>query len=400
MRILWVKTDFLHPTNRGGQIRTLETLRRLHRRNEVHFIAYDDPGTPEGRERASEYSARAYPVNRVIPPRRSPHFFLQLAANILSPLPLAVGRYESDQMKARIRTVLTAHPFDAIVCDFLSSAPNLPDLGKAVLFQHNIESRIWQRHAEHASDMLSRTYFGVQARRMLRCERDFCRRAARVISVSPNDTKDMRELFGVTSISEIATGVDLEYFAPHAQASARWDLVFLGAMDWLPNIDGARYFVSEILPRIRKSLPHVRLVFAGRNPVPEIQAFARSDSQIEVTGTVSDVRPYLWNSLVSIVPLRIGGGTRLKIYEAMAAGIPVVSTSIGAEGLAVTPDRNILLADSADAFASGCIELLRSEARRREQSAAARELVSSRFSWERIASEFEDILNDVRLSLS
>jgi glycosyltransferase involved in cell wall biosynthesis len=363
-------------------------------------VAYDDPNCPEGRERAPEYSTRAYPVNRPIPPRRSAKFFLQLSANVLSPLPLAVGRYASEAMRKQIAAVLAAQAFDAIVCDFLSSAPNLPDLSKAVLFQHNIESRIWQRHAEHAKDPLRRAYFGLQAQRMLRCEGEFCRRAARVISVSPNDTRDLRRMFSVERISEVATGVDLEYFERPANARPDREIVFVGAMDWLPNIDGARYFVSEVLPRIRSKYPGARVVFAGRNPAPEIQALARQDSLIEVTGTVPDVRPYIWNSSIAIVPLRIGGGTRLKIYEAMAAGTPVVSTSTGAEGLAVTHGRNILLADSPDAFASACIGLLDSEVSRRLLALAARDLVASKFSWESVAAQFELILNAARTPVS
>ena len=231
---------------------------------------------------------------------------------------------------------------------------------------------------------------------MLRCEGDFCRRAARVISVSPIDTRDMREMFGAQRISEVATGVDVEYFERPANPPSEWDIVFVGAMDWLPNIDGARYFVSEILPRIRARFPAARVVFAGRNAVPEIQAFAARDPGIHVTGTVPDVRPYLWNSAISIVPLRIGGGTRLKIYEAMAAGTPVVSTSVGAEGLAVTQHRDILLADSPAAFASGCIGLLDSAARRLSQAAVARDLVSSRFSWDSVAAQFELVLDAAR----
>jgi glycosyltransferase involved in cell wall biosynthesis len=394
MRILWVKTDFLHPTNRGGQIRTLEMLRQIHRRNEVHYIAYDDPKSPEGRERAREYCAEAHPVNRPVPARHSPAFFRQLAANLFSPLPLAVGRYESREMKAALAALTARYDFDAIVCDFLSSAPNIPDLSRAVLFQHNVESRIWERHAKHASDPVRRAYFRLQADRMLRCEGDFCRRAAHVISVSPNDTRDMRTMFGVQRISEVPTGVDVEYFAPSGPPRLEWDLVFVGAMDWLPNVDGVGWFTSEVLPRIRARRPGTTVVFAGRNPDPAVLAEARRDSLITVTGTVPDIRTYLWNSAVSIVPLRVGGGTRLKIYEAMAAGVPVVSTTVGAEGLAVTAGRDILLADDPEVFASHCLALLDSTAMRAAQAERACALVSANFSWNRVAALFEDILRE------
>jgi glycosyltransferase involved in cell wall biosynthesis len=392
MKILWVKTDFLHPTDRGGQIRTLETLRRLHLNNEVHYVAYDNPQQPEGVRRATEYCTRAYPVNRPIPKRGSPAFYGQLASNLFSELPLAVGRFNSPQMRNQLQRLIAEHRFDSIVCDFLAVAPDIPDMSRAVLFQHNVETMIWRRHAEHGATPLHRLYFGIQAARMFEIERKACLAASHVIAVSRNDANQMRELFGVNRVSEVSTGVDLDYFRRPAKTDTRHDLVFVGAMDWLPNIDGARYFISEVLPLIRSKRPGCTLVLAGRSPVPEIRAFADKDPFIQVTGSVPDIRPFLWEAAVSIVPLRIGGGTRLKIYEAMAAGTPVVSTPIGAEGLAVTDGQNIALADTPAALADRCVGLLEDRAAAERQAGAALDLVASRFSWEQVGRDFERIL--------
>ena len=397
MKILWVKNDFLHPTDRGGQIRSLETLKRLHQNHEIHYVAYDNPLQPEGMARAGEYSTRAYPVNRPVPKRGTPAFFAQLAGNLFSDLPLAVGRFQSAAMRGLIQRLVSEYRFDSIVCDFLAVSPNIPDLSRAVLFQHNVETVIWKRHAEHARDPLRRAYFGMQAQRMFQTEREACLRAAHVIAVSENDAAQMSELFGVERISAVPTGVDVDYFRrPAGQCGTKHDLVFVGAMDWLPNIDGARFFIREVLPLIRAQRPDCSLVLAGRSPAAEVQAYAASDPLITVTGTVADIRPYLWNAGVSIVPLRIGGGTRLKIYEAMAAGVPVVSTPVGAEGLSVRDGVNIRLTDQPAAFASYCLELLNERGRARAQADAATELVASRFSWNKIASAFEDILRQVQ----
>ncbi len=168
------------------------------------------------------------------------------------------------------------------------------------------------------------------------------------------------------------------YFAgPQVQPKA--DLVFLGSMDWLPNIDGIEYFVREILPLIRKRMPACTLAVVGRTPSAAIRALAERDSGIQVTGTVADVRPWLWGAKVSIVPLRIGGGTRLKIYESMAAGTPTVSTSIGAEGLDVSHPANIRLADTPSAFAEQCVELLENAQERERLAAEALGLVTHTF---------------------
>jgi glycosyltransferase involved in cell wall biosynthesis len=391
MRILWVKTDFLHPTTRGGQIRTLETVKRLHARNEVHYVAYDNPAQPEGLQRANEYCSYVYPLTLEVPPRRSLKFAGQLLGNLSSPLPLSISRYCSPAMRNQIAQLTSTIHFDSLVCDFLTPAPNFPDISKAVIFQHNVETTIWRRHVEQAPDPLRRAYFQKQADRMFNCERDMCRAASRVIAVSPQDASMFREMFGVSAVS-VPTGVDLAYFRRPANALPQADMVFVGSMDWMPNSDGVNHFVREILPLIWQRKPDCTLAIVGRSPSPEMKAFAEYDARIQVTGTVPDVRPYLWGAGVSIVPLRIGGGTRLKIYEAMAAGTATVSTTLGAEGLDVTHPDNIRLADTSQAFADQCLTLLNDRAQREAIAAAALELVTARYGWDAITDQFEKLL--------
>ena len=218
-----------------------------------------------------------------------------------------------------------------------------------------------------------------------------CRAAARVIAVSPQDAEVMRNLFGIAAVS-VPTGVDLDYFRRPPQPPRKTDLVFVGSMDWLPNSDGVHYFVREILPLIWQQRPDCTLAVVGRAPSPSTLALARADSRIQVTGTVPDIRPWLWGATASIVPLRIGGGTRLKIYESMAAGTATVSTSIGAEGLDVTHPTNIRLADTPVDFAKQCIDLLKDTRQREFVAAEALHLVTSRFSWDVVAGEFEKLL--------
>jgi glycosyltransferase involved in cell wall biosynthesis len=163
-------------------------------------------------------------------------------------------------------------------------------------------------------------------------------------------------------------------------------------MDWMPNIDGIRWFAEEVLPHIRARRKDLPVTVVGRMPPASIEALAQADPCFRVTGTVSDVRPYLWDASVSIVPLRIGGGTRLKIYESMAAGVPVVSTGVGAEGLDVSDGETIALADTAVEFARRCLDLAGDAQARRKMSDAARQTVASRYSWEQVSISFERIL--------
>lgn len=395
MKILWVKADFLHPTTKGGHIRTLEMLKALHRRHEIHYAGIEDPERPEGVSRSSEYCSFCYPIRHHVPAKRSLGFAMQLAAGLVSPLPVAVARYRSRSMRRKVDELLNHGGFDRLVCDFLFPAPNIPDLSRAILFEHNVESMIWRRHAEHAAGPARRKYFDLQARHMFAYEGDACRKAALVVAVSAVDAEVIRREFHVSRVEHIPTGVDVAFFTPPAEPSSGQvsDLVFTGSMDWMPNIDGVRWFLTEILPLIRRRFPGASACIAGRRPAPEILALAKCVPGVGVTGTVPDIRPYLWNAGISVTPLRIGSGTRLKIYESMAAKTPVVSTSIGAEGLPVTPGRDLLIADTAESFAASCVTLLESAEKRRAMAQRAWELVSTQFSWESVAQAFEALLD-------
>jgi len=184
MKLLWVNTNFLHPTTKGGQIRTLEMLRQLHRRHEIHYVAIEDPLHPEGPARAKEYCARAYAFQHRVRDKRSPRFLAELAMNLFDPMPLAIRRYHPPGMGAFLQRLIETERFDRAVVDFLNPASYFPRLERGILFQHNVETMIWRRRAQHASDPLRRWYFQLQASRMFRFERQACRTAARVAAVS------------------------------------------------------------------------------------------------------------------------------------------------------------------------------------------------------------------------
>lgn len=391
MKILWAKTDFLHPTTRGGQIRTLEMLRRLHRRHEIHYVCFDDRENPEGLRRSVEYAMHSYPVPLRLVPKRSPLFLGQLAAGLFSSLPVAGMRYRSKAMQGTLARLISSQDFDAKVCDFLMPSANIEQMNGWVLFQHNVETDIWERHAQASATPLHRAYFQMQARKMFEWERSACRAAAHVVAVSDRDERVMRKRFGVERISSIPTGVDVEYFRRPESAERNYDLVFVGSMDWMPNIDGIHWFLAEVLPLIRDKRPNCRVAIVGRTPPPSILAQAR-DPLVTVTGTIPDVRPYLWQSAVSIVPLRVGGGTRLKIFEAVAASAAVVSTTIGAEGLPLTHKDTIRVADTPAAFAGECLDLLDNEKARDAMARRALDMVGARFSWEQVTCQFEAVL--------
>ena len=396
MKILWVNQYFLHPTERGGQIRTLGILKPLHARHEVHYAALEDPTSSAGRDAAPTFCSRAFAIPHHVVSRNSPRIALQVARHLaFSDLPLAVSRYESAALRETVMHLMATERYDAVVCDFAANGVNMPHLEGVVLFQHNVETTIFERHATHAATPLHRWFFGLQADRMRRYEARVCRESAHVIAVSPIDAERMRTMFDISHVSDVPTGVDVESLRHDGPRRPDTDFVFVGSMDWMPNIDGMLWFTAEILPVIRRVRPTCTVKIVGRRPDPRIVALGAADPLITVTGTVDDVRPDLWSSRVSILPLRIGGGTRMKVYEAMAAGVPMVSTSVGMEGLACVPGRDIVIGDTPETFAAECLGLLDDSARAAAIAASAHDLVSRECSHEAVARQFEAVLMDV-----
>jgi glycosyltransferase involved in cell wall biosynthesis len=396
MRVLWVNSNFMHPTTKGGQIRTLEMLRHLHRWHEIHYVALSYPDQPEGPARAGEYSAKSYPFPHRVPDKRSPKFATQLIAGLFSHEPVSLSRFHPPGLRVFLEDLIRKEKFDRAVVDHIAPMCYFPERARCVLFQHNVEFMIWRRHAQHATDPLRKFYFGLQARRMFEFERQACREAGHVVACSELDNKLMRESFGISNVSDVPTGVNLEYFAPPPEpacATPGVDFVFIGSMDWLANQQGVLWFVREILPIIRRKRPNATFAIAGRTPPPEIRDLAK-DPGITVTGTVPDVRPWFWESAVCVVPLLVGGGTRLKIYESMAARTPLVSTTIGAEGLTYSHPENIRIADTPENFAAECLDLVENPEVRRAMADAAWRMVNEKYSWEVASHRFDEILRN------
>ena len=408
MRILWLKSDLLLPLDTGGKLRTWHLMRHLARQHEITYLAFSEPDQVAGRggglapsvhAAMREVAARVETIARADPPKGSLRFYADAAMHLVDPLPYAVGKYRSRAFKQRLQTLLDAERFDLVVCDFLFPAVNLPtELPcPAVIFTHNVESEIWRRHAETKAGRVARMLYTAQYRRMLGYEERTLSRFDGVLAVSDADRATFARLYPAAirqPVHVVPTGVDTEYFNPApldlGSRTPGASLVFTGSMDWLPNEDAMLYFCGGILPHIRAEEPDVRLTIVGRAPTPAVQKLA--EAGVHVTGRVDDVRPYLSEATAYIVPLRIGGGTRLKIFEAMAMGKAVVSTSVGAEGLPVASGEHLLVADEPRTFARAVVDLLRDPDRRQRLESAARALVLERYDWSAVAGELEGAL--------
>jgi len=395
MRILWLKTELLHPVDKGGKIRTYHMLKELKREHQITYLTLDDGSAPSNAaEQASEYCHELIRIPHRTSPKFSVAFYSELALNSLSMLPYAIKKYVSRQMREELVRQVSLGRHNVVVCDFLAPAgnvpPNLPCT--KILFQHNVEAMIWQRHFQVQSNWLKRKYLRNQWRKMRTFEREASLRFDAVVAVSKEDRETIRREYGIENVFDIPTGVDVDFFRPSRSSSEEPNnLVFTGSMDWLPNEDGVRYFTEEIMPQIRREIPKVTLTIVGRNPYPGLLELSRRDKSITVTGRVDDVRPYIEKASAYIVPLRIGGGTRLKIYEAMAMEKAVISTTVGAEGLPVKNREELILADTNESFAQAVIRVLRDQKFASELGQRAARTVRERFGWHQVAEDFARI---------
>lgn len=397
MKILWVKAGKLLPVDTGGKIRSYNILRKLAGRHEVTFLSYYGGQRDEAYEREiCERLPGAHVIYTATPDSTTLKRVLLYLLRLPLRAPFGVSKFMSHEARRLLAQWLNEGRFDVAVCDFLSASLNFPKKSATpvAIFQHNVESILWKRQAEYEANPIKRIAFKLEAAKMLHYESAAVGWFDHVIAVSESDRDQMRTMTDPSRISVAPTGVDLAQFRVAAGESATEPIVmFVGSMDWEPNIDGSAYFCREVWPQVKRAAPEARLRLVGRNPDQRVKRLASDD--IEVTGSVPSVIEHLRQAAVVIVPLRIGGGTRLKIYEAMAMRKAIVSTTIGAEGLDIKHGRDILLADAPQSFANYVIELLRDPSRRMMIEAAAG-AQAAKYDWSVVTDQFEDALARAR----
>jgi glycosyltransferase involved in cell wall biosynthesis len=327
--------------------------------------------------------------------RRGP---LHRALGLLSPLPVSVALDRSANGRACVARELARAP-DVVVLDFVHTAVLAPSGAlpmRSLVLTHNIESEIHARNAALARNRVLRAVLRRQQAKMERFELAALRRFDAVVAVSERDAAYFRGALGNDRVRVIPTGVDVDFY-DFAPQRGRGDvsggggrLVFTGSMDWRPNVDGLRWLMETAWPAIAAASPRTALVVVGRDPSPRLVAEVRRRGlPWTFTGYVADVRPFIRDADVCVIPLRAGSGTRLKVYEAMALGCPIVSTSVGTERLPLTVGEHYLRADAAPDFSAAVLRLLRDAALRQTMAAAARQYVAANFASRPVGRAFE-----------
>lgn len=381
MRILHLSPRQSWPPVSGAKLRDYHLARALAREGKLTWVFYYAPGEKPP-------TAADLPFCELVPVERPKLYTAsKLAQGLIGRWSLPVVNYTSPQLIATLRGLLRGQRFDVVHVDCVHLAACIEavraDLGQARVFYnwHNIESELMRRYSQNTDSMLRRLYAALTARRLERDENRILASAAGHVVCSEREQRLLQQRAPGSRIEVVENGVDAAAFDGAGQTvGVRNRLVFVGSMAYHANADAAIWFTKTVWPRVHQRFPNWILTLVGSDPGPDVRILGEVPG-VEVTGTVPDVIPYYHSAVASVVPLRMGGGTRLKILEALAAGVPVISTAEGAEGLAVRPGEQFLLATDEGQWLP-LLESLLEERRAAHLVSAGRALVEHRYDWD------------------
>ncbi len=401
MNLLFLTPQLPHPPRQGTAIRNWGLIKSLSARHTITLLTFANH-PPEGLEPSGgshitpELHAACQHIETVLPPRRT--LANRLRDLFFSSLPDLAHRLASPAFNARLEALLQSQTFDVLFVEGLELAPFLlfTDHSSITIFDaHNCETllqrRAFQTDLRDPRRWPAALYSLLQARRLARFEAEICRRAHHVTCVSPEDAAALRALVPTLNPHVIPNGIFLSDYTLNPLTPARpYTLVFTGKMDYRPNIDAVSWFANSVFPLIRRQIPDVEFVIVGQKPTKAVWEL-KNIQGIVITGAVEDARPYIGGATVYVAPLRMGGGTRFKLLEAMSLRRAIVSTTPGAEGFAVQNGRELCLADTAADFAGAVVALLGDPAKRHALGEAGHAFVKQ-YDWEALLPGLENVI--------
>jgi glycosyltransferase involved in cell wall biosynthesis len=384
------------PLNSGKRIRTFNLLTRLAKTHRITYIAHRNADADELRAAARalrEFDIFPMVVDHAVPAKAGSGFYGRLFANLFSPLPYSVATHASAAMRGAIDRLTRDDQPDLWHCEWTPYAHAMfRRPGPWVVMAHNVESLIWQRYAENEANPLKHWFLQKQWRRFRRFEGWAYSAATRTIAVTREDAARIERDFFARDVAVVDNGVDTSFFKPDDSVTPDpHRLLFLGSLDWRPNLDAVRLLLDEIMPKVQAAVPRATLAIVGRKPPESLRAAIAKRSGIELHADVPDVRPFLHAAGMLVVPLRIGGGSRLKILEALACGTPVVTTTIGVEGLRLRSGEHVTVADGGEAFATAVIDSINRPTAMQLQAALGRSRVLAEYDWSELANKLHDV---------
>jgi glycosyltransferase involved in cell wall biosynthesis len=412
-----VDEELPYPPTSGKRLRTFNLTLRLAQRHHITYVCHRNADTVEARRATlffAEHGIAPVVVDYAVPGKSGPSFYLRLAANLASPLPYSVASHRSAAMRKTLRELADNQPIDLWHCEWTPYAQALtvpsgqwlvaskesdsalatghwPLATPVLVMAHNVESLIWERYCQSEPNALRRWYMKQQWRKFQRFERRTFASASRVVAVSDQDAERIATEFGVPRPEVVDNGVDVSYFRPMGVEREPAHILFLGSLDWRPNLDAVAVLVNEIFPKVRVAEPAARLSVVGRNPPAWLAKQIQGRPDVTLQANVADVRPYLARCGMLAVPLRIGGGSRLKILEALACETPVVSTRIGAEGLHLEPGQHLQVTNGIEDMAGALISCIKNPQAAQAQARLGRRRVLERYDWDILADKLEQV---------
>jgi glycosyltransferase involved in cell wall biosynthesis len=389
-----VDEELPYPPTSGKRIRTLNLTLRLAHRHRLTYLCHRNADSAEARQAAeffADHGIATVVVERAIPRQAGLRFYGRLAANLLSSLPYSVAAHSSKLLREALRQHAARQQVDLWHCEWTPYAQSLPERCAIprLVMAHNVESLIWQRLFEAEPNTLKRWYIKRQWRKYERFERRVFATASRAVAVSAADADLLRRHFGARLVDVVDNGVDTAYFRPQTECREPGLILFLGSLDWRANLDAVGLLLDKVFPAVRAREPGARLCIVGRNPPAALRQKVDHLSGVELHATVADVRPFLARSSVMAVPLRIGGGSRLKILEALACAVPVVSTRIGAEGLHLKPEQHLKVTPGIEEMADALVDCLRCPQAAAAMAERGRQVVLQRYDWDPLADKLD-----------
>jgi glycosyltransferase involved in cell wall biosynthesis len=384
-----------YPATSGGQIRTLNLLLRLASRHRITLICrghVDGAGDGSSVRYLEDHGIDTLVVDQPRPRNRL-RWYAALATNVLHAKPYAVASHNSRAVRSAVRQLACQNNVDLWQFEWLAYLDALPRTHgqRTLLMAPNVESLLWQRHYETTQAPLQRWYVRQQWRKYERVEGSAFARAGQVVVVSDADAAQARGRFGVDNVTVVENGIDRQFFEGVIARRHPGRLLFLGSLDWRPNLDAIDRLLSGIFPRVLSAVPQAELWLVGRAPPESLKRRVQAMPGVELRADVADVRPYLAECSVLTVPLRIGGGSRLKILEALATGTPVVASTIGAEGLNLTPGEHYYEANEDEGHAQALVNVLQQPGEALAMAERGRRLVYGKYDWGVLASKLEAV---------
>lgn len=397
LKILWLSHFVPYPPSGGCFQRNFNLIRRIAERHDLYLIAlrhkantHPEPETAEAR-RQLDRCCRSIQVVDISGATRGVRMLERAIIGMSTGHPFSVTVYESNAVRDAIRSAVASVPFDVVHFDTIGLAQYLDIIGDlpSTVTHHGAEGFMIGRRIAHESSLVRRLFFRFEHWALSRYERQMCGRFDVNITVSDDDAAILRQIAPDAVFATVANGVDVKSFRPLADSNER-RIVFAGRLDQYSNRDGVLHFVERAWPLIATQFPDAVFDIIGHNPPDALRRLAAGDGRVRVHGFVPDIRPYFDRAAVALCPVRDGGGTRIKVLDALAMGIPLVSTSIGCEGIAVVPEQHVLIADTPADFARQIGRAFTDPALRLRLASHGRRLVETRYSWDALSDQLTD----------